>query len=61
MTITVKKKEIVVDMDEHPRPETTIDKLKKLPPLFAKDGVVTAGTASVRDTFTLRMYLNNNK
>ncbi|KAK6630138.1 hypothetical protein RUM44_005689 [Polyplax serrata] len=46
VTITVKKKEIVVDMDEHPRPETTIDKLKKLPPLFAKDGVVTAGTAS---------------
>lgn len=51
VTVSIKKKEIVVDVDEHPRPETTLDKLNKLPSLFAKDGVVTAGTASVRKSF----------
>ena len=32
--------------DEHPRPDTTIDHLKKLRPVFRKDGTVTAGNAS---------------
>jgi acetyl-CoA acyltransferase 2 len=32
--------------DEHMRPETTLEGLAKLPPVFQKDGVVTAGTAS---------------
>jgi 3-oxoadipyl-CoA thiolase len=37
----------VVDTDEHPRPETTIDALAKLPTPFRKDGgSVTAGNAS---------------
>lgn len=44
--LVVKKKEIVFNTDEHPRPETTLEGLKKLPSLFKKDGVVTAGTAS---------------
>ena len=34
-----------VDVDEHPRPETTMDGLQKLRPIF-KDGVTTAGNAS---------------
>ena len=33
-------------VDEHMRPDTTIDVLAKLPPYFKKDGVVTAGNAS---------------
>eukprot|EP00005_Dracoamoeba_jomungandri_P002334 CAMPEP_0174261050 /NCGR_PEP_ID=MMETSP0439-20130205/11203_1 /TAXON_ID=0 /ORGANISM="Stereomyxa ramosa, Strain Chinc5" /LENGTH=390 /DNA_ID=CAMNT_0015345463 /DNA_START=16 /DNA_END=1184 /DNA_ORIENTATION=+ len=33
-------------VDEHPRSETTIDNLAKLPPVFKKDGLVTAGNAS---------------
>ena len=37
---------IVVDRDEHPRHDTTMDKLVKLPPAFAKDGTVTAGNSS---------------
>lgn len=37
---------ITVEKDEHPRPETTIEGLQKLKPLFKKDGTVTAGTAS---------------
>ena len=32
--------------DEHPRPQTTVETLGKLPPVFKKDGVVTAGNAS---------------
>jgi len=36
----------VVDRDDHMRPETTIDVLRKLPPAFKKDGTVTAGNAS---------------
>jgi 3-oxoadipyl-CoA thiolase len=37
---------IVVKQDEHPRPETTLESLAKLPPAFAKDGTVTAGNSS---------------
>jgi len=37
---------IIVDSDEHPRPETTLEGLAKLRPAFAKDGTVTAGNAS---------------
>lgn len=40
-----KKPPLKVSADEHPRPESTAEKLAKLPPLF-KDGVVTAGNAS---------------
>jgi 3-oxoadipyl-CoA thiolase len=36
----------VVDTDEHPRPDTTIDQLRKLQPAFRKGGTVTAGNAS---------------
>ncbi len=36
----------VVETDEHPRPETTLDKLSKLSPAFKKEGTVTAGNSS---------------
>ncbi|MGJ3205024.1 thiolase family protein [Geobacillus thermoleovorans] len=36
---------VVVDKDEHPRPDTTLEKLAKLPPLF-ENGTVTAGNSS---------------
>ena len=32
--------------DEHPRPDTTLEKLASLKPAFRKDGTVTAGNAS---------------
>jgi 3-oxoadipyl-CoA thiolase len=38
--------ETKLTMDEHPRPETTIEQLQKLRPAFAKSGTVTAGNAS---------------
>src|SRR5690606_37196409 len=40
-----KGKVTVVDTDEHPRPETTLEKLGSLPALFP-GGTVTAGNAS---------------
>ncbi len=40
------RKTLMVDKDEHPRPQTTMEILAKLPPVFKKDGVVTAGNAS---------------
>jgi 3-oxoadipyl-CoA thiolase len=45
--VTRKTREpIIVDTDEHPRPEITADKLARLRPVFTKDGTVTAGNAS---------------
>ena len=41
-----KKGTVVVDTDEHPRRDTSLEKLAKLPPVFKKDGTVTAGNAS---------------
>ncbi|KAK7864268.1 hypothetical protein R5R35_009531 [Gryllus longicercus] len=46
VTIKVKGKEVVVDVDEHPRPQTTPEGLAKLPTVFKKGGVVTAGSSS---------------
>ncbi|MBN2538385.1 acetyl-CoA C-acetyltransferase [candidate division WOR-3 bacterium] len=37
---------VVVDTDEGPRADTTLERLAKLRPVFTKDGTVTAGNAS---------------
>lgn len=37
---------VVFAVDEHPRPQSTMESLGKLNPVFKKDGVVTAGNAS---------------
>ncbi len=37
---------IYQSMDEHPRPKTTIEDLKKLKPVFMSNGTVTAGNAA---------------
>lgn len=37
---------ILVETDEHPRPETTVEALAGLRPVFARDGTVTAGNSS---------------
>ena len=44
--IKTRKETIIVDTDEHPRPDTSPESLAKLRPAFKKDGVVTAGNAS---------------
>jgi acetyl-CoA C-acetyltransferase len=40
------KPDTIVDTDEHPRPQTTMEELSRLVPAFKKDGTVTAGNAS---------------
>ena len=44
--IKTKKGVTLVEKDDHMRPETTMEILAKLPTVFKKDGVVTAGNAS---------------
>ncbi|KJE26190.1 acetyl-CoA C-acyltransferase family protein [Geobacillus kaustophilus] len=47
ITVPVKKGEpFVFDTDEHPRPNTTMEALAKLPPAFLEGGTVTAGNSS---------------
>ena len=41
-----KKGEVTVDRDEHPKPDISLEKISGLKPLFKKDGLVTAATAS---------------
>jgi acetyl-CoA acetyltransferase family protein len=40
------KEQMPFDTDDHIKPDTTLDKLAKLPASFGKDGTVTAGNAS---------------
>jgi acetyl-CoA acyltransferase len=46
VTVKTRKSEIVVDRDEHPRPDTTLEGLAKLKASFRANGSVTAGNAS---------------
>ena len=46
VTVKTKKGEIVVDKDEHIRPDTTLETLAKLQARFEKGGTVTPGNAS---------------
>lgn len=46
VTLETRRGSKTVSQDEHPRPETNTETLGKLPPVFKKDGVVTAGNAS---------------
>ncbi|HQT72615.1 MAG TPA: acetyl-CoA C-acyltransferase, partial [Acidiphilium sp.] len=46
VTIKGRKGDTVIDTDEHPRPETTLEGLAKLKTPFRDPGTVTAGNAS---------------
>ena len=47
VTVSAKKGEpVVVERDEQPRPDTTLEGLAKLKPIIRLDGTVTAGNAS---------------
>lgn len=45
--ISIQTKKGIVECDEGPRPETTLEKLRSLKPIFKKGGTVTAGNASM--------------
>nr|NP_001128801.1 uncharacterized protein LOC100189708 [Pongo abelii]CAH91124.1 hypothetical protein [Pongo abelii] len=44
--VKTKKGKQTMQVDERARPQTTLEQLQKLPPVFKKDGTVTAGNAS---------------
>jgi acetyl-CoA acyltransferase len=46
VTVKTRKSETVVEADEGPRRDTTLEKLGKLKPAFKEDGSVTAGNSS---------------
>ena len=50
VTVTVKGQPTTIDRDEHPRGDTTIESLRKLPPVFSavegQPGIITAGSSS---------------
>jgi acetyl-CoA C-acetyltransferase len=46
VTVKGRKGDTVVENDEYPKPETTLEVLQKLRPAFSKEGSVTAGNAS---------------
>jgi acetyl-CoA C-acetyltransferase len=54
------KPDIVIAVDEHPRPETTLDSLQKLRPLY-EGGVTTAGNASGINDGAVALILASRK
>ena len=46
VTVKTRKEETVVEADEGPRRDTSLEKLAKLPPAFKEGGTVTAGNSS---------------
>ncbi len=44
--VSAGRRQMTVDTDEHPKPETTAEMLAGLRPAFKKDGLVTAGNSS---------------
>ena len=46
ITIKTRKGPIVIDTDEHPRPDISMDRLAAMKPAFKEGGTVTAGNSS---------------
>jgi len=46
LQLKTRKGEVSFARDEHPRANTTVDDLKKLAPVFSKEGTITAGNSS---------------
>ena len=45
VTVSSRKAEVIVEQDESPRRDTTLEALAKLPPIFLADGTHTAGNS----------------
>lgn len=60
--VKTKKHEMVVDTDESPRRDTSLEKLATLPPVYLKDGTITAGNApGVNDGAAALVLASANK
>jgi 3-oxoadipyl-CoA thiolase len=57
-----KKEPFCFEIDEHPRPDTTLEKLAKLKPAFKDGGTVTAGNSSgINDGASAILIMERNK
>ena len=62
VNVPKKKGEIlVVDQDEHPRPDTKLEKLLKLPTPFRENGSITAGNSSGVNDGAAALIISNEK
>jgi 3-oxoadipyl-CoA thiolase len=53
---------VVVAVDEHPRPDTTLESLAKLSPVFKEGGTVTAGNSSgINDGAAARLVMSDTR
>ncbi|MCL6638474.1 MAG: thiolase family protein [Firmicutes bacterium] len=59
--VKAKKKVTVFDTDEHVRPDTTIEALAKLKPVFKPGGTVTAGNSCGRNDGAAAMVLASGR
>jgi len=60
--IKQKGKVTVISADESPRKDSTIESLAKLPPVFTKDGTITAGNApGVNDGAGALVFMSKDK
>lgn len=62
VTIETKKGSMTLDKDEHPRPETSLEKLSQLKAVFKKDGIVTAaGSSGIVDGAACSLLTSESK
>ncbi|MHA2297626.1 MAG: thiolase family protein [Candidatus Hodarchaeales archaeon] len=62
ITVKDRRKDVIVEYDEHPRPDTTMEQLAKLPPVFSEDGTVTAGNSSgINDGAAAMIIMSESK
>ncbi len=60
--IKTRKGTVLVDTDEHPKADTTMEKLASLPPAFKEKGTVTAGNASgINDAAAALVIISGKK
>src|SRR5690606_35768261 len=60
--VVEKNKSFLFDTDEHPRPETTLEDLSRLKPVFKKGGTVTAGNSSgINDGASALLLMSRQK
>lgn len=62
LEVSVKKKPLVLDREEIPRSDASLEKLGTLPPVFKKDGSVTAGNScALCDSAAAVMIMSEEK
>ncbi|QDK36485.1 acetyl-CoA C-acetyltransferase [Bdellovibrio sp. NC01] len=62
VTVETRKGPVVVEKDEHPKPDVTLEKLATMKPVFKKDGIVTAaGSSGIVDGAACSLLMSESK